>query len=349
MADQRWIGDHGIGRFAREVIGRLGETLPVPTDRPPLHPLDPWLLRSVLRREKPAFYFTPGFNAPRRCDTPLAITLHDLIHLDVPEESSAAKRWYYRSVVAPAAHRAHAVFTVSAFSKRRIVEHFGIDHANVHVVGNGVSDAFTPHGDTAHHSDHAHHRHGRYLLYVGNHKPHKNLDTLIDAFAKAKLNTEIGLVITGRPADTTLARLDAAGISDRVRFIEKLTDAELAGWYRGALALACPSHYEGFGLPVLEAMACGTPVVCSNAASLPEVVGGDAQPDHAAALLVDPKETTDWATALERIAEDEALRSDLSAKGLQRATAFHWDCVVEKIRAQLPEGLVTEPDEDRAI
>jgi glycosyltransferase involved in cell wall biosynthesis len=328
MADQRWIGDHGIGRFAREVIARLGETADVPTDRPPLHPLDPWLLRRVLKRETPDLYFTPGFNAPRPCDTPIALTLHDLIHLEVPEESSAFKRWYYRHIVGPAVRRAKVVFTVSGFSKRRIAEHFGIDEETVRVVGNGVSDAFTPHGDTAHHSDHAHHRHGRYLLYVGNHKPHKNLGTLIDAFARAKLDPEVGLVVTGRPDDALVARLSDAGIADRVRFIEKLTDAELAGWYRGALALACPSWYEGFGLPVLEAMACGTPVVCSDAASLPEVAGD-------AALHADPADADGWAGALQRITEDEALRSDLSAKGIGRAERFTWDAVAGRVRAGL--------------
>lgn len=330
MADQRWIGDHGIGRFAREVIARLGDTAPVATDRPPLHPLDPWLLRGVLKREQPDLYFTPGFNAPRprKGEPPIAITVHDLIHLDVPEESSAFKRWYYRHVVGPAVQRAHVVFTVSAFSKNRIVEHFGTDAHKVRVIGNGVSDAFTPDGETAHHSDHAHHRHGRYLLYVGNHKPHKNVPALIGAFARAKLDKELGLVMTGRPDETLVAQIKEAGIDGRVRFVEGLTDAELAGWYRGALALVCPSRYEGFGMPVLEAMACGTPVICSGAEALVEVAA-------AAALHTDPDGIADFAEALERIVEDEALRSDLTAMGFERAKRFTWDGVAEQVRAGL--------------
>ncbi|XAL98206.1 glycosyltransferase family 1 protein [Phycisphaeraceae bacterium D3-23] len=328
MADQRWIGDHGIGRFAREVIARLGDTTPVPTDRPPLHPLDPWLLRRALKRVRPELYFTPGFNAPAPCDTPIAITVHDLIHLDVPEESGFTKRWYYKRIVGPAVQRARVVFTVSEFSKRRIVEHFEVDADRVRVVGNGVSDCFTPHGETAHHSDHAHHRHGRYLLYVGNHKPHKNVPALIDAFAHAELDPEVGLVITGRPDDALMGQIKDAGVDGRVRFIEKLTDTELAGWYRGALALACPSRYEGFGMPVLEAMACGTPVVCSPAEALSEVAGD-------AVLQANPDDRAAFAQGLASIAEDEALRSDLTAKGLDRAARFTWDNVAKQVRSAL--------------
>ncbi|MFI4859414.1 MAG: glycosyltransferase family 4 protein [Phycisphaerales bacterium JB063] len=328
MADQRWIGDHGIGRFAREVIARLGDTTPVPTDRPPLHPLDPWLLRRALKRGRPDLYFSPGFNAPAACDTPIAITVHDLIHLDIPEESGSIKRWYYRRIVGPAVRRATAVFTVSEFSKRRIAEHFAIDAGKIVVVYNGVSDAFTPEGNTAHHSDQAHHRHGRYLLYVGNHKPHKNVPALIDAFAHAKLDPDLGLVMTGRPSDTLLAQIKDAGIDSRVRFIEHLTDDELAGWYRGALALICPSRYEGFGMPVLEAFACGTPVVCSNADALSEVAAG-------AALQADPEDSAAFAQALARITEDEALRSELSAQGLARAAFFSWNNTAKKIHEAL--------------
>jgi len=332
MADQRWMGDHGIGRFAREVISRLGPTREVPTERSPLHPLDPWLLRRALKRTKPDLYFSPGFNAPRPCDVPCVLTIHDLIHIDVAEESSRRKRWYYDKVVAPVVKRAPAVLTVSRFSKKRIADYFAIDAGKVHVVGNGVSSAFSPEGETAHHVDKQHHQHAGYLLYVGNHKPHKNVQTLLTAFSMAEVDPAIGLVMTGKPDEAMFKAIAQAGLTDRIRFIEGLSDEQLARWYRGAVALVCPSSYEGFGMPVLEAMACGTPVVCSDAASLPEVAG---EGSDAAALLVRPGDHEGLANAIGKIVADEPLRQNLSAKGIARAKQFNWDSVAQSILSVL--------------
>jgi len=332
MADQRWIGDHGIGRFAREVISRLGPTLAVPSERKPLHPLDPFLLSRILKRKKPDLYFSPGFNAPWACDTPCVLTIHDLIHLDVAEESTWRKRWYYDKIVAPDVKRAPAVLTVSQFSKKRIADYFSIEADKVHVVGNGVSNAFSPEGETAHHLDKQHHQHAGYLLYVGNHKAHKNVGTLLTAFSMAEVDPAIGLVMTGTPDEAMFKAIAQAGLTDRIRFIEGMSDEQLARWYRGAVALVFPSSYEGFGMPVLEAMACGTPVVCSDAASLPEVVG---EGSDAAALLVTPGDHEGLANAIGKIVADEPLRQDLSAKGIARAKQFNWDRVAQRVLSAL--------------
>jgi len=325
MVDHRWIGDHGIGRFARETIARLNGAQRVLLDGSPLHPMDPWRLAKAIKRQQPDVFFTPGFNAPRKQHAPLVITLHDLIHLDVPEENSRAKAMYYKHIVTPAARSAAGILTVSAYSRTRIAEHLGIDEQKITVVGNGVSACFKPDGETGHHLNRHHQHHSGYVLYVGNHKPHKNVPRLIDAFARAKIDSTIGMVMTGKPDEAMFAQIAQAGLTERVRFIEGLSDEQLAATYRGAVALVCPSLYEGFGLPVLEAMACGTPVVCANTTSLPEVVGDAAQ-------LVDPMDTDAIAQAIEYVVNDPVIHADLRARGLKRADQFSWDKTADRVK-----------------
>src|SRR5215510_812047 len=122
LADHRWLGAHGIGRFAGEILSRLPELQPVPAPWPPLHPLEPARLSWVLWRLRPQVYFSPGFNPPLGSPVPFVFTLHDLIHLHFPAEASRAKQAYYRLVVRPAAHRAYRVLTVSQYAHHEIVE-----------------------------------------------------------------------------------------------------------------------------------------------------------------------------------------------------------------------------------
>ncbi len=324
-ADFRWEGPHGIGRFTREVLQRLPEVKPLPAARNHLGPLDPLATSLQLRFLKPDAYFTAGFNPPLLCPVPLVLTIHDLIHLEYPAESSAAKRAYYRWVVRPAARRAHAVLTVSQYSKRAIVNWASVDDKRVVVVSNGASEAFDAQGPRQEPGY-------PYLLYVGSHKPHKNLGRLFKAFAISGLAPEIRLVLTGNPHRETKAYLQQLGIAESVVFIGTVCDDdELAGWYRSAIALVLVSLHEGFGLPALEAMACGTAVVAANSTSLPEVVGG-------AGLMVDPCNVTEIAEALKTVAQDENLRLKLCQRGLKRAELFSWDRTAEAVGRVLNEA-----------
>jgi glycosyltransferase involved in cell wall biosynthesis len=324
LVDQRWIGPHGIGRFAGEVLARLPGIAPVPERWPLLHPLDPLVLAWLLRRVRPRVYFSPGFNPPLWSSVPVVFTIHDLIHICCPETVDLAKQAYYRLLVRPAARRAHRVLTVSTYTQQAIVAWAGLPAEQVVVVGNGVGPAFRSVGQ----------RHAPgypYVLYVGNRKPHKNLARLFQGFAHSGLSPDLRLVLTGVPTAETDTHLATLRLTERVVYAGQLTDAELAAYYRGALVLVLPSLFEGFGLSALEAMACGTPVLTSQAAALPEVV-------EDAAVLIDPYDVEAIAWGLQRVVEDSALRQELSHKGLARAKQFTWEQTAARVWQVLQEA-----------
>ena len=328
LADHRWLGIHGIGRFASEILSRLPEFYPVPALWHPLHPLEPARLSWVLWRLRPKVYFSPGFNPPLWSPVPFVFTLHDLIHIHFPAEASLAKRVYYRLVVRPAIQRAYRVLTVSRYTKQAILAWAGVPDEHVVVVGNGVGPAFCPGGR----------RHAPgypYIFYVGNYKPHKNLVRLLQGFARSGLRKDVRLVLTGSPDAVLSHQITALKLQNQVIYAGQLTDTDLAAYYRGALALVCPSLYEGFGLPPLEAMACGTPVVASHCTALPEVVGD-------AAVLVDPYNVEAIAWGIQSVVEDSALRQSLSCKGLVRARQFTWEHTARRVRQVLEEAAAVD-------
>jgi glycosyltransferase involved in cell wall biosynthesis len=239
-----------------------------------LHPLDSVWLSLLAQRLKPAVYFTPGFNPPLYARCPVVFVIHDLIHLHFPAESSATKRLYYEVVVKRAARRAAVVLTVSECSKAEIIEWAGVPADRIRVVGNGVSEAFTAEGLR-------HVAERPYLLFVGNRKPHKNLPRVLEAFAQSSLAPAGDLYVNGDPDSGTCGLIEELRIGPHVRFVGTVSDAELGALYRGALGLVTPSLYEGFGLPAIEAAACGCPVIAGNQGAQAEVMGGSA-------LLVDP-------------------------------------------------------------
>ncbi len=324
LVDGRWFGPTGIGRFAREVVARLPGIDLLEGGLRRLHPLEPLWLSGVLAHRRPAAYLSPGFNPPRWSPVPFAFTIHDLIHVRFPAEATAVRRAYYELVVRPAAHRARCVLTVSEHSRRDILEWSGLPEDRVVVVGCGVGDSFRPTGP-ARALDRPH------LICVSNRFPHKNLPRLIAAFARARLDRDLLLVLVTDPDQALRRAVADLGIGDRVVFRGGVDDGELAALYRGAVAAVCPSLFEGFGLPALEAMACGTPVVCSDRTSIPEVVGR-------AGLYVDPGDEESIAGGLERIATDRALRERLSRDGLARAALYSWDGVASRVAGVL-DGL----------
>jgi glycosyltransferase involved in cell wall biosynthesis len=302
--DDRWIADHGIGRVAREWL-RLGSGWRSLGAGPsPASPTDPFWLAARLRDTELPF-FSPGYNAPIASRQPFFVTVHDLCYIDAARHTGALRRLYYGTVVRRRCDAAHGVFTVSAFSRQRLIDAWGLDPRRVHVATPGVSDAFVPAGPVA--------RFERpYLLVVGNASPHKNEARTVAAFMASGLPRTHDLVLTGAARPVSSAPLDAC-----VRFTGRVDDGVLAALYRGADALVFASLYEGFGLPAVEAMACGTPVVCSRTTGLGEVAGD-------AALLVDPESTADLTRALERIVHDAPLAARLREAGPQRARRYDW-------------------------
>lgn len=300
--DPRWSGPHGIGRFSDEVVSRLEDARPLRPGVARLSVLDPLATTLAAARLREGAYFTPGFNPPLRAPVPFVFCVHDLIHLRFAAESTPARRLYYRLVVRPAAQRAARIVTVSEHARGEVLEWAGLPEERVAVAGNGVAAAFAAEGP----------RHAPgypYFLYVGRRAAHKNVERLRAAHAAARCGREIRLLLA-----------------------EGLSDAQLAAHYRGAVALAFPSLYEGFGLPIVEAMACGTPVLTSSATAMPETAG------EGNALLVDPRRVESIADGLDRLAEDAALRERLRERGLERAKAFSWTAVAAKVGGVLRQA-----------
>jgi len=271
------------------------------------------------RRARGDLVHLPAGFGPVRPLLPMVVTIHDTIVLRFPELFRPWHRHYSRIVLPRLARSATAVITGSEAARRDIVEHCGIAPDHIAVVPYGVDAGFAP---TAARSDEARAITARYglptdfILTVGAIEPRKNLHRILDAVR----------VLRGRRATAGITLVHAGpegwlvgNVSrEAARFLGYVPAADLRVLYGLARAVVYPSLWEGFGLPVIEAMACGCPVVTSGVSALPEVAGG-------AALLVDPTATEELAAAIERVWTDDSLRSDLVARGRTRARAFTWE------------------------
>ena len=337
----------GIGRFLRGVIEEVacsrphlttvalagpGVPIPVAASHVRVHRLgagptlytDQVVLPRILRQTGATVFFSPYYKAPLHAPCPTVVTIHDLIPLFFPAYRRGPWRLYaaaFRWWAGLLARRAAAVITDSQHSKSDLESVLGLPPERVHVIPIGVGDEFRPNPSAAAVAS-ATGRYGinrPYLLAVGNFLPHKNLPRLVEAYCALpdKLRGRTTLVLAGTPASHGPARaVDRATLAcPGVLLPGFIAPQDLPLLYAGATALICPSLIEGFGLPVLEAMTCGTPVVCARAAALPEVAGD-------AALYVDPTDVRSIATGLQRILEEEPLRCDLAARGLAQARLF---------------------------
>src|SRR6266511_3682862 len=331
LLDARWLESRGprnvlgLARVAQEVVRRMPPLEWLDGGLPLLHPAEFLWLTSVLARRRPQLFYSPGYNAPPTCPVPYVFTVFDLIHLHVEEYRSAGRRLYYALHVKPAIKRARAVLTGSNYSRSRILEWSGVNAERVVVIGAAAGERFTPIGDT--------YRPGYpYLLYVGNRKPHKNLARLVSALARVEERAALRLVLSG-PAEQdliTLAR--SVGVHDRIEFLGNVPEEKLPALYRGAIAFVFPSLYEGFGLPPVEAMACGTPVVSSLATSLAEVVGD-------AAVAIDPFDVDSIAAGIDKVVGDDQLRRELRSRGFAQAARFSWDDTAQRTWTALQASL----------
>lgn len=284
--------------------------------------------------------------------TPGVVTVHDLsfLHMNVQR---AAKRLYLSWLCRASARRARAVIAVSQQTADDVVRSFGVPGERVHVVHNGVDARFTtaPHCDAAAEATRTfREQHGlpeRFFLYVGTLEPRKNLTSLVRAYgawrrASGSNGAPVKLVLAGSRGwfyDAIFREVERQELGDAVLFPGYLPHDELPDWYRTALAFVFPSRFEGFGLPVLEAMACGTPVACSRLPSLLEVAGDAAltfaindEVDGPREGALTPSEQA-MVDALDRLSRDAALRDDLRARGLAQAARFSWQATAHQTLA----------------
>ncbi|MDX6665482.1 MAG: hypothetical protein QOG68_1688, partial [Solirubrobacteraceae bacterium] len=252
-------------------------------------------------REFDVVHYPVTVPVPSLDGAPRVVTLLDVQHHELPQMFSRAERWLRAWAYDGAARDADLVITISEHAKRGLVEHVGVPAERIEVIGLGVDhERFTPEGPGRDDL-------GDYVLYPANLWPHKNHARLLEAWRQVD---DLTLVLIGQS-------FGRASEQERVRHLGHVAHEDLPALYRGARAVVFPSLFEGFGLPVLEAMACGTPVAASDRGALTEVAGG-------AALLFDPESVPAIAAAVRQIAGDEALRARVRAAGLARAAECTW-------------------------
>jgi glycosyltransferase involved in cell wall biosynthesis len=270
-----------------------------------------------------------AFAAPIASSCPTVVTVHDLSFLRFPSAFRTANRSYLSSITKASTRRAARVIAVSDSTRQDVINLIGVPAERVVVVPNGVNPEFSPAdpGDLSEFRQ----RQGlptRYILFLGTLEPRKNLVRLVEAYALLRSRAQDGaaatippLVIAGGKGwfyREIFARVNDLGLGDQVIFPGFLPAEDLPWWYRGAELFVYPSLFEGFGLPVLEAMACGTPTIASRASSLPEVAGDGA-------ILVDPEDVGQLADAMFRVLTTPSLSGQLSAAGLRQAACFPWE------------------------
>ena len=265
---------------------------------------------------------------------PQVITIHDLLPLFFPETYPRVK-YYFQYILPKLVRASRAIVAVSEQTKKDIQRYFNCDRTPIHVVYQGYrSDIFNSHPQIE--DRHVFGKYGlnRFILCVGETRPYKNIRRLIQAFAQLKtLNLELAIVGKLSKIDTTLTDLpQQLGIAEKVKFLGYVSDGDLAALYRQATAFVFPSLYEGFGIPPLEAMACGCPVIASQVASLPEVCGD-------AACYIDPTDIESIAGGIYRVAIESEVQNRLRLQGLNRVKRFQDPDMFGQIRSILDECL----------
>jgi glycosyltransferase involved in cell wall biosynthesis len=258
---------------------------------------------------------------PLACPVPGVVTIHDLSAFLFPQTFRRVNRAYTQWAIKVACRRAARLLAVSEFTKQEIVRWLGVPPERIVVTYDAADARFRPPDPAV--LEAFRRRRGlpeRFILFVSTLEPRKNVPRLLEAYALIARDTDAPLIIGGGKGwlyDEIFARAEQLQLGDRVRFAGFLEAEELPLWYAAATVFTLPSLYEGFGMPLLEAMACGTPVVGSTSSSLPEVVGD-------AGLLVPPTDTEALAMALLRLLRDGALRAELRERGLRQARRFSW-------------------------
>jgi glycosyltransferase involved in cell wall biosynthesis len=355
--DARKLRDFGIGTYIRNVLselshldqkteyvvicrpadlgaqGSLGSNFRIVPETAPAYSIAEQIrIPACLTRERAELLHEPHYVLPAATPCRSVVTIHDCIHLMFPQYLPNRLAYVYaKGMMWTATRKATRILTVSEASKRDILRFFDIPAEKVSVIYNAIDPRFLGAADFVrmdlvkqrYQLDHP------FVLYVGNIKRHKNVERLIDGFGRARAAglEELRLIIIGDEISKHPALRQAVHrhrLDKHVRFLGFQPHETLAAFYRLARVFVFPSLYEGFGLPPLEAMACGTPVVTSNVSSLPEIAGD-------AAVLVDPYDADAIAEGIRRAVTDEGLRAELVERGLARARTFSWAQSVAKI------------------
>ncbi len=283
----------------------------------------------AIQRARVGLYHAPAYTAPLWGRTPVVLSIHDVSYARHPEwypyRRDPLRRWFYRQ----SARRAALILTISDFSKREIIAAYNIPDNRIIVTPLGVSDIFrpaTPAGGAP------------FLLHVGDLHARRNIGIVVRALARLRARDagsnpgwstsldDVRLVLVGVDrglAETLLDDADRLGVRDVIELRGRVSDEELVTLYQRCAALVYPSRYEGFGFPLVEAMACGAPVIAANASAIPEVTGD-------AAVLLDPDDESGFADAIARVLSDGAHAADLRACGLARAAQFTWQATAAR-------------------
>jgi len=318
----------------RETLAAVGENFrPVPETSGNYSLAEQIKIPWALRREGVTLFHAPHYVLPPLVRCRSVVTIHDVIHLMFPQYLPNRVAFAYAKwSITQAAHRATRIMTVSQSSKRDILRFVDTEPGKIDVIYNAYDERFAiePREEDVVRVRERYQLADEFVLYAGNVKPHKNLERLIDAFAIVRKRglDHLKLVLIGDEISkyTALRRaVHQHQLHNYVRFLGYLPEETLAVMYRLAGVFVFPSLYEGFGLPPLEAMASGTPVVTSNVSSLPEVAGD-------AAVLVDPYDPQAIADGIYRVLTDETLRREMVHKGIARAGQFSWEQSVRHVR-----------------
>ncbi len=290
---------------------------------PPHHRLERLALAVEVAPRRLDLLHSPDFIPPLDGRYRSVITIHDLAFLLYPDILTADSKRYYHDQIGAAVRRADAILTVSEATRADVIDLLGAPAGKIHVTPEAADERFNPAAE----EEIAHLRAtyglpGEYLLFVGTFEPRKNLGGLLRAYAEIRAGVKDApqLVIAGRRGwlfDDLFSLAEQLHLGPHVTWLENVSDGELPALYSGASAFCLPSRYEGFGLPALEAMACGTPMVVSDRGSLPEVVGG-------AGVLVNPDDPLSIAEGIRQVIGDATLAADLRRRGLERARQFTW-------------------------
>ena len=291
-------------------------------------------LPMALSKDRVDVFFSPYYKAPVAAPCPSVVTIHDVLFLKL--SGPRIKNSLFKPWAKFIASRVARILTDSDHSRRDLEETLGFDPADIEVIPLGVSPRFSPSARAG--SESLAETLGfakNYILSITNFLAHKNNECLVHAFAElAREEPDLTLVLAGRAAAPTrhlTALVERLGLGDRVSMPGPIADEDLPALYAGARVFAFPSLYEGFGLPVLEALASGVPVACSSATSLPEVASD-------AALLLEPKDVSAWTEGIRRLLKDESLRERLIEAGRARARQFSWRNSAERILSVLEKA-----------